>query len=107
MKLGHGNEIKFVNIIEGVTYFMVVLDGEDTMRIACDPTYEPHVIWVSTTDGKISTATKGRFETTAKLLEDAEGAPLGAEVRVDSASVYRYANPRLASLLGRLLRAAN
>ncbi len=107
MKLGHTNdEIKYLTTVETVTYFVVILDGEETMRIACDSADPERVIHVSTAKGSISQPTKGRFTTYTKLLEDGDGAPLGTELRVDRKSVYGYVVPRLHVMLGRLLRAA-
>lgn len=109
MKLGHTNdEIKFDGIINGShSLFLVVLDGEPTMHIVCDSADETRTIYIRPYGNPGKTlATKGRFEMKTKLTEDSDGLPLGAEVRVDRLSVYRYVLPRLHVLLGRLLRAA-
>jgi hypothetical protein len=106
MKLGHGNEIKFLSILGTITFFMLVIDGEDTMRIACDSADPDKIIHISTANGAVSLPTKGRFELTAKMVTDADGAPLAMDQRVDSMGVYRYILPRVPRLLARLLRAA-
>lgn len=106
MKLGHGNEIKFELAYETKTSYVVILDGEPTMNIVCDSADPDKVIKLVSRDGNHVVSTKGRFEMTVKMTEDADGAPLGVEPRVDSKSVYKYVAPRTHSLLGRLLRAA-
>jgi len=107
MKLGHTNdEIKYVETVDNVARFMLVLDGIDTMKILCDTTDDEKTIVIARADGTHQQATKGRFAMKTKLTEDSDGLPLGAEVRVDRLSVYRYVLPRLHVLLGRLLRAA-
>jgi hypothetical protein len=107
MKLSHGTEIKFLTTQGTVTYFGMTLDGEETMRIACDLADPERVIHISTAKGSISQPTKGRFTTYTKLLEDVDGLPVGTEERVDRKSVYGYILPRLHVMLGRLLRAAS
>lgn len=108
MKLGHTNdEIKFDGTFSTVARYLVILDGEPTMRILCDAADPDMVIKIVRVDGGVPQDTKGRFEMKADILEDADGEPLGVgEPRVDEISVYKYAVPRLATLLGRLLRAA-
>jgi hypothetical protein len=105
MKLGHGNEIKFSKTVGTVAVFALIIEGEETMHITCDTAAkEPMICVSSAANPAVSIATKGRFATTAKLLEDAEGGPLGTEIRVDRKSVYAYVLPRAAVLMGRLLR---
>lgn len=107
MKLGNGNEIKFLDTTGKITRFTLVLEGQETLHITCDVTDPEKVIHVaSAANPSLTMATKGHFVTTAKLLEDADGMPLGTEIRVDRKSVYAYILPRLHTLLGRLLRAA-
>lgn len=107
MKLGHGNEIKFQTTYGTVTQYVLVLDGEDTMAITCDSADSDRAIRLITIGGDHCVVTKGRFEMTVKMTEDADGIPSGVEPRVDSKSVYKYVLPRVHSLLGRLLRAAS
>jgi hypothetical protein len=117
MKLGHAaDEIKYDATFSTVARYVVVLDGEPTMYILCDAADPGKVIRIaakadmdaltSDTLDLLSQATKGRFATKTKILEDAEGAPLGTETYVDRKTVYSYILPRLHVLLGRLLRAA-
>lgn len=113
MKLGHTNDEIRYDATEGtLTRFVVILDGEPTMSILCDTADPEKTIRIaagivgSDALDEDTQATKGRFTVYTKLLESADGEPLGAEERVDRASVYRYAVPRLHVLLGRLLRAA-
>lgn len=102
------NEIKYDETVGTVARFVVILDGEPTMRIACDMADDKRTIRIAAVNpvGEVLHDTKGRFELTSKLTEDPDGMPLGAEQRVDRISVYRYVIPRLHVLLGRLLRAA-
>lgn len=109
MKLGHTNdEIKYDSTTGTVTKFVVVLDGEPTMEILCDTADEARTIRIQRAGRLVPDTqdTKGRFTTYTKLLEDADGMPLGTENRVDRKSVYVYILPRLHVMLGRLLRAA-
>lgn len=107
MKLGNGNEIKHLDTTGNVTRFALVLEGEETLHLTCDITDPDKVIHVaSAVNPSLTMATKGRFATTAKLLEDSDGGPLGTETRVDRKSVYTYVLPRVPLLMGRLLRAA-
>lgn len=106
MKLGYGNEIKFDLVNGTVTRYLVILDGEPTLAIQCDQADPERAIKILTIGGDHSMVTKGRFELAQKLTENADGEPIGVETRVNSRSVYRYAVPRLHSLMGRLLRAA-
>jgi len=110
MKLGHTNdEIKFDGVVKGShALYLLILDGEPTMHIVCDAADETRTIYIRPYGNTAKTlATKGRFEMKSEILEDADGAPLGVgEPRVDEISVYKYVIPRLAVLLGRLLRAA-
>lgn len=107
MKLGNAyDEIKYDATIGTITRFVVILDGEHTMTIQCDQADPERVITILDADGNVALPTKGRFTTYAKLLEDADGMPLGTEERVDRKSVYGYILPRLHVMLGRLLRAA-
>lgn len=101
------NEIKFHEATPEATFFMLLLDGEPTMKIMCVPGDPAKTIRIGRADGTGYQATKGCFTMTTKLLEDVEGAPLGTEVRVDRLSVYKYVVPRMHVLIGRLLRAAN
>jgi hypothetical protein len=106
MKLGHDNEIKYDETVGTVTHFCLILDGEPTMAILCDTADPEKIIRVRPMGASQSVQdTKGRFTTYVKMLEDADGAPLGTETRVDRKSVYGYVLPRAATLLGRLLRA--
>jgi len=108
MKLGHTNdEIKYAETEGTVTRFVVILDGEQTLDIICDLADTERTIRVRTANRWETDTqdTKGRFTTYTKLLEDADGMPLGTEERVDRKSVYLYVLPRLHVLLGRLLRA--
>jgi hypothetical protein len=108
MKLGHTNdEIKFDGVTaEGATRFLLILDGEPTMRILCVHADPEKTIHIGRADGTNYQATKGRFKMVTKLTEDADGLPLGAEERVDRISVYGYILPRVHVMLGRLLRAS-
>jgi hypothetical protein len=111
MKLGHANdEIKYDTTVGTIVTFLVVLDGEPTMRILCDMADETRTIRIDRADlpwsPDLGHATKGRFNLVTKLTEDSEGVPLGTENRVDRKSVYGYILPRLHVMLGRLLRAA-
>lgn len=105
MDLGHGNSINFAETTNGVTYYLVEIEGEPTMRIACSAIDPERVIHVSTANGAVSLPTKGHFEMTVKMTEDSDGMPLGVEPRVNSKTVYKYVLPRIHLLLGRLLRA--
>lgn len=110
MKLGHTNdEIKYDGTTGTVARYVVILDGEPTMHILCDSADPEKVIRIAYPHpvGVVSHSTLGRFTMTEAFTEDADGAPLGVEKRVDEKSVYRYVIPRLAVLLGRLLRAAS
>jgi hypothetical protein len=105
MKLGNPkDEIKFDANYGTVARYVVILDGEVTMVIQCDTADKDRVITILDVDGYRSLPTKGRFNTKTKILEDAEGAPLGTETYVDRKTVYGYVLPRLHVLLGRLLR---
>jgi hypothetical protein len=105
MKLGNGNEIKHLDTTGKITRFALILEGEETLHITCDVTDKEQVIHVSSAaHPALTMATKGRFTTTAKFMEDADGAPLGTEIRVDRKSVYAYVLPRVPLLMGRLLR---
>ena len=106
MKLAHNAEIKFDATYGTTTRFVLILDGEHTMSINCDMADSDKAIHIVHPNGDFALATKGRFTTYTKLLEDADGTPLGAEERVDRKSVYGYILPRLHVMLGRLLRAA-
>jgi hypothetical protein len=101
-----GNEIKFDATYGTTAAFVLILDGEPTMRIYCDMADTEKTIKIADADGNHVLETKGRFTTYTKLLEDGDGGPLGTEVRVDRKSVYGYILPRLHVMLGRLLRAA-
>lgn len=101
------NEIKYAETDGTATRFVLILDGEPTMHIVCDMADADRIIYIAAASNLANVqATKGRFELTSKLTEDADGMPLGAEQRVDRTSVYKYVIPRLHVLLGRLLRAA-
>lgn len=107
MDLGHGNSITFDGTFDTVTRYVLTVEGEPTMHIFCDsadPEKAIHINRVGATGHRM--ATKGRFEMTVKMTEDADGTPLGVEPRVDSKSVYKYVLPRMILLLGRLVRAA-
>lgn len=105
MKLGNGNEIKYLDTTGNITRFTLVLEGQETLHITCDVTDPEKVIHVaSAANPSLTMATKGRFTATAKLLEDPDGGPLGTEIRVDRKSVYAYILPRVPLLMGRLLR---
>lgn len=118
MKLGHSaDEIKFGGTQNGISRYILMLDGEPTMYVLCDTTDTAKTIRIapatidtdnltSDTIDLVSRATKGQFQVTTKLLEGPDGEPLGTETRVDEKSVYTYVVPRLHVLLGRLLRAA-
>lgn len=106
MKLGNGNEIKFLDTYGTTTAFLLILDGEPTMRIYCDMADPEKVIKIADSYGNRVLTTKGRFTVKTKLTEDADGAPLGAEERVDRISVYKYILPRVPVMLGRLIRTA-
>jgi hypothetical protein len=107
MKLGHDNEIKYLDTTGTVTRFVLILDGEETMHVTCDAAAKEPIICISSAaNPAVSQATKGRFTTYTKLLEGPDGSPLGTETRVDRKSVYGYVVPRAHSLLGCLLRMA-
>lgn len=108
MKLGHTNdEIKYLDTVGTIARYAVILDGEPTMHILCNSADTKKVILIARVDDTGEQETKGRFEMKTEILEAADGSPLGVgEPRVDEISVYKYAVPRLATLLGRLLRAA-
>jgi hypothetical protein len=107
MKLGHSaDEIKYEKTLLSIATYLVILDGEPTMRIHCNTAAPEKVIRIASADGKVSMDTKGTFKMTEVFTEDADGMPLGVEARVDEKSVYTYVVPRLHVLLGRLLRAA-
>jgi hypothetical protein len=80
------------------------------MQILCDmadPEKAIRIARAGVDSEALTQTTKGRFTIYTKLLEDADGAPLGTEERVDRKSVYGYIVPRLHVMLGRLLRAAD
>lgn len=108
MKLGHTNdEIKYVETVGTTAIYLLILDGEPTMQVICDMVDAECTIRIAGPGAIAGTLpTLGRFTTITKLLEGPDGAPLGAETRVDEKSVYTYVIPRLHVLLGRLLRAA-
>jgi hypothetical protein len=109
MKLGHSaDEIKYENTVGTVARYVLVLDGEPTMRILCDSADSEKVIRIAAVHvlGEVLHDTLGRFQVVTELLTDSDGMPLGTETRVDEKSVYTYVIPRLHVLLGRLLRAA-
>lgn len=107
MKLGHtADEIKYESTFLGIAVYVVILDGEPTMKIMCNPAGAEKTIRIASADGKVSMDTKGLFTMKTELLEDADGLPLGTSERVDEKSVYTYIVPRLHVMLGRLLRAA-
>ena len=106
MKLGHdADEIKYDTTAGTIARYIVILDGEPTMRIVCDSADPKKTIRVASIGG-ILQDTKGVFTMTETFLEGPDGEPLGMESRVDEKSVYTYIVPRLHVLLGRLLRAA-
>lgn len=108
MQLGHSaDEIKYDNTFLTIATYLVILDGEPTMKILCNAADPEKVIRIATADGKVSMDTKGNFKMAEVFTEDADGMPLGVETRVDEKSVYSYVIPRLHVLLGRLLRAAS
>lgn len=109
MKLGHSaDEIKYDETVGTVAHYVVILDGEPTMTILCDSADPEKVIRIRPVGAVLGTqATAGRFTMTTKLLEDADGMPLGTSPQVDEKSVYTYVIPRTHVLLGRLLRAAH
>lgn len=106
MKLDNRTEIKYLDTTGTVSVFVLVLEGEITMRIYCDTAEAEPVIRVAGPTGNKLQDTNGRFALIVKLHEDGNGAPLGAETRVDRKSVYAYVLPRVHVLMGRLLRAA-
>lgn len=107
MQLGHSaDEIKYEKTFLGVAVYLVILDGEPTMRILCNPAGTELVIRIASMSSEVSMDTNGRFKMIEVFTEDADGMPLGVEKRVDEKSVYTYVVPRLHVLLGRLLRAA-
>lgn len=110
MKLGHSaDEIKYDATDGTVARYVVLLDGEPTMIIACDSADPEKVIRIRTVgaNGKGAQDTAGRFTMKTELLEDPDGMPLGTSEQVNEKSVYTYVVPRLHVLLGRLLRAAS
>jgi hypothetical protein len=110
MKLGHeADEIKYDDTVDTITRYVVILEGKRVMDILCDSADPEKVIRIRPAGGKILAIahdTAGRFTMTQKILENADGEPLGVEERVSEKSVYTYVVPRLHVLLARLLRAA-
>lgn len=104
MKLGHSlDEITYAGQINGVDTYAVTLEGRPVMIVLCDHQDADRRILIANADGTATQATKGVWTWYDKLVEDADGSPVGTLRQVDYKSVYAYVVPRLHVLIARLL----
>lgn len=106
MQLGHPlDEITYSGLSQdgSVDTYTVSLEGRPTMLVVCDHFDSKHRIRIAKPDGSGAQVTNGVWTWYDKLVEDADGSPVGTLRQVDYKSVYTYVVPRLHILIARLL----